>query len=132
MARISRRGHAALLDALIEDPSAKDEELSQCIPGSTLQSAKKHINWARNHLRQCICIYEATNKMDQAKATECAIAKNPNISDEDLVHVVRERLGEGVRHEQIADDYGPQTRMRFERIALLNAEERKRILRGLP
>ena len=70
--------------------------------------------------------------MDQVKATEWAIAKNPSISDDDLVDVVRERLGEKVRQKQIADDYGPQTRKRFERIALLKAEERKHILRDLP
>lgn len=130
MSKISQI-HATLLDALIMNPSAQDEELSQCIPGETLQSAKKHISWARNHLRQCICIYEATTNMDQAKATEWAIAKNRSISDEELVEVVRRQLGREVNAKLIAGEYAPQTRERFERIDSLTPKERKHILRGL-
>ena len=122
--------HEELLAALVENPSIMDEELSRCIPQSEQSKAKDHMNWARKRLAECIEVYENRSsdpppEMKAVLATEWAIAKNPDISNEELIGWVNRY--KHVCQTYIVDDIGPQTRKRFEVIASLTAKERNDI-----
>ena len=127
--------HRELLRLLIENPAADDAELSRvCENYNEGAKVDAHISWARRWLRNCIEIYEGRmgeppSRMDAVLATAWAIAKDPDLSDQQLLDWALPRL-KVVR--TITDDYAPQMRARLAVIARLSGERRTEIKAALP
>ena len=129
--------HAELLRLLVENPATEDSKLSiVCRKYNEQAKEKDHMSWARRWLCRCIVIYESKMReppspMDAASAVSWAIAKNPGLSDKELVNWVLPRLKRKVKENTITKDYGPQMRDRLTLVATLSAQKRSAILDAL-
>ena len=129
-----REMHREMLRPLIKNPAAGDAELKRvCERHSEGAKADDHIRWARRWLKNCIDIYERCeqggeppSRMDAVRATAWAIAKDPDLSDQQLLAWAKPRLNKVLKdpNTRIAKDYGPQMRDRLAAIARLSPAQR--------
>lgn len=137
------RMHREIRCRLIKDPAAGDAELKRVCEGHNRGGKwKAHIRWARKALILCIDFYERCQKgyeppcaMYAYEATAWEIAKDPGLSDQQLVErVLRRKLKLGPPTDpntRIAKDYGPQMRDRLASIARLSPKRSAEIAAAL-